>query len=461
MIHALMLTLALAAPPDATRLPEPHRPLARQVLGELIAIDSTHAHGAATAAEAIRQRLLAAGWPEPDLTLAGPDPTHQNLIVRFRGTGMSEPILWVLHLDVVEAHRDDWSMDPFTLVERDGFFYGRGTIDMKGDVAAQVVALLRLRQEGFRPARDLVFAFTDGEEAGGVNGVEWLLKHRPELIRATYAINPDGGGGDAKGGKRLVLALQTSEKVFQTFRLEATDRGGHSSAPHPGNPIYRLAGALERISHLEFPIRLGETVRGYFAATAMQEQGALAADLAALGRLPTDAAAAARVARASDAYAALLQTTCVATEVSGGHAEAALPQRARATVNCRALPDDRLEEVEAALRRAVADPEVAITRDQPGPGGPPSPLLPEVVNATTEVMEALFPGVRLAPSLSNGASDSAHLRGAGVPSYGVSGIFTDVDDLRSHGRDERVRVVDFYDGVEFAYRLTRRLGVGR
>jgi acetylornithine deacetylase/succinyl-diaminopimelate desuccinylase-like protein len=324
-----------------------------------------------------------------------------------------------------------------------------------------VVALLRLLQEGFRPARDLVFAFTDGEEAGGVDGVEWLLKHRLDLMQAAFCINPDGGGGDAKDGRRLLLALQTSEKVFQTFRLEATDRGGHSSAPHEGNPIYRLAGALERLGRFEFPLRLGETVRGYFAVTALQEQGALAIDLAALGRLPTDPAVAARVAKANDRYAALLHTTCVATEISGGHAEGALPQRALATVNCRVLPDEPLDEVEAALRRVLADQAVTITRDLPTPGGPPSPLVPEVERPATEVMEALFPGVRLAPYLSNGASDSAYLRGAGVPSYGVSGMFGDVDDSRAHGRDERVRVVDFYDGVEFAYRFTRRLGGGK
>jgi acetylornithine deacetylase/succinyl-diaminopimelate desuccinylase-like protein len=445
----------------ATALPAALRPLARAVLAELVSIDTTHANGSTAAAEAIARRLRAAGFADADLVLAGPVPHKHNLVVRLRGAGKERPVLFIAHLDVVAAKREDWSRAPFALSESDGYLYGRGTTDMKGDVSALVLTLLRLRGEGYRPDRDVVIAFTDDEETGReTNGVAWLLRERPELLRAGFAVNPDGGEGQTRHGRRTLLAVQTSEKVFVNFSVEATDRGGHSSLPHAGNPVYRLAAALVRLGAHEFPVHVGETVRGYFGAMSTQESGALAEDLATLSREPTDLAAAARVAAASDLYAALMHTTCVATELSGGHASNALPQLARATVNCRVLPDESPDDVEATLRRVVDDPGVKVTRTTPVQASPPSPLVPSVVEPVERVMRQLFPGVRLAPLLSTGATDGLYLRRAGIPTYGISGMFGDVDDVRAHGRDERVAAADYYDGVEFMYRFVKELTGG-
>lgn len=455
----LALPLLATAASQEAQLPASWRPLAREIFAELIAIDSTHEKGSTAAAEVIAGRLRAAGFGGSELTMAGPLPHKQNLVARLRGKGKAKPVLYVVHLDVVPAMREDWSLDPFTFTEKDGWFYGRGTSDMKADVAAMATTLIRLKREGYAPDQDVVVAFTDDEERGSLetNGVKWLIEHRPELMQAALAINPDAGGGEIHRGRRTLLDLQTSEKVYLDFQLEATDRGGHSSVPHAGSPIYRLAAALGRIGAYEFPLHLSETTRGYFAAMASQETGALAADLATLGRGPTDAAAAARVARSNDVFAALMHTTCVATELAGGHARNALPQMARATVNCRILPDEPPEEIEATLRRLIDDPAISLRRlAEPRPS-PPSRLMPAVVEPVTAVMKEMFPGVVLAPVLSTGASDSLVLRNAGIPTYGISGMFSDIDDVRAHGRDERIGVVEYYDGVEFAYRFVKAL----
>jgi acetylornithine deacetylase/succinyl-diaminopimelate desuccinylase-like protein len=457
---ALLLAPALAAAePAGTQLPPAWQAVAREILAELVRIDTTHEKGITPASQAIARRLRAAGFPEADLVLAGPEPERQNLVARLRGTGRRPPVLFIAHLDVVAALRSDWSVEPFALTEADGWLYGRGTSDMKGDAAALVAALLRLRQEGCRPDRDLAVAFTDDEEGNHEesNGARWLLARRPDLVRAAFVVNPDAGGGETSKGRRLFLEFETAEKVYASFRLEATDRGGHSSVPHAGNPIYRLAAALSRLEGHVFPLRLGETVRGYFGAMATLESGGLADDLRALSREPTDPAAAARVAAASDSLASLMRTTCVATELSGGHAENALPQLARASVNCRVLPEEQPAEVEATLRRLAGEGVSVAPLNTPVPS-PPSSLDPAVVEPVTRIMHQLFPGVRLVPVLSAGASDSIWFRNAGIPTYGLSGTFGDIDDPRAHGRDERLALADFHDGAEFAYRLMRELG---
>lgn len=441
-----------------TPLPSRWQAVAREVFRELVEIDTTHENGTTAAAQAIARRLRAGGFADADLALAGPLPHKQNLVVRLRGTGAVKPVLWIVHLDVVAARREDWSVDPFAFLEKDGYFYGRGTSDMKADAAALVTGLLRLRAEGYVPSRDVIVAFTDDEESHEeTDGAAWLLGNRPELVAASLVINPDAGQGEIRKGRRVILEFETSEKVFLSVRLEATDRGGHSSVPHAGNPILRLAAALGRIGSYEFPVRLSETTRGYFAAMSTMETGPLAADLAALGREPLDPAAAARVARTSDTFAALMRTTCVPTELTGGHAENALPQMARATVNCRLLPCDPPDEVEATLRRLVGDPDVSLARLDLPARGAPAPLDARVMNSVTRVMEGMFPGVRLVPTLQTGASDSRFYLAAGIPAYGVSGLFLDIDDVRAHGRDERVGVLDFFDDVEFTYRLVREL----
>lgn len=471
-LHALVLiscsiAAAALAAPGQSALPAEWRPLAREVLAELIAIDTTHEHGAGKASAALAARLRAAGFAAADVVLAGSAPGHENLVVRWHGSdkgkGRAKPILFLVHLDVVAAKREDWSVDPFVLTEKDGYFYGRGTTDIKQEAADLVVNLIRFKREGWQPARDLIFAFTDDEEGGDQQaGMDWLLEKRPELVAAEFAINPDAGGANLKDGKHAFFEFQTSEKVYLSFRLELTDKGGHSSIPTAANPIHRLAGALARIGANEFPARLNETTRGYFAAMAAYEpDAALATDMRRLGRPPSDGgfdlAAAARVAAASAYYNAMLRTTCVATEVGGGHAENALPQLAHATVNCRIHPDEGADAIEATLRQVAAVDGLGITRMDKYRPSPASSMRAAVVAPIAKLGRELFGGAPVVPTMSTGASDSVWLRNRGVPVYGVTAMFTDMDDPRAHGRDERIQVRAYYDGIEFMYRYIKAL----
>lgn len=452
--------LGCAAAPAQSALPAAWRQLAREVLAELVAIDTTHAKGSGKAAAAIKARLLAAGYAESDLVLAGAKPGRENLVVRVRGKDPeAEAILFPVHLDVVTAERSDWSLEPFVLTEKDGYLYGRGTTDIKQEAADFVVNLVRWRDEGWTPARDLVFAFTDDEEGGSEQaGLDWLLEHRPELVAAEFAINPDAGGANLKDGKHAFFELQTSEKIYLSFALELADKGGHSSIPTAANPIHRLAGALARIGAHAFPLRTSETTRGYFLAMAEHEpSAALAVDMRALGRTPLDPAAAARVAAASPYYNALLRTTCVATEVAGGHAENALPQLARATVNCRIHPDDDADAVEAKLRELAAEPAIAFARMDAYRPSPASPLRDDLVAPIARIGKRMFGTAKVVPTMSTGASDSLWLRNRGIPTYGVTGMFTDIDDPRAHGRDERILVRAYFDGIEFMHRYVQAI----
>ena len=457
VLCSLFLFLKPVQAAEGTRLPAAWQAMAKEVLKELIELDTTRDRGSTAAALAVARRLRAAGFADSELFLGGPSPQNHNLVARFAGRGKGRPVLFVAHLDVVAAKREDWTMEPFKLSEKDGYFYGRGTVDMKNEVADLVVMLSRFKKEGYRPDRDIIVAFTEHEESGDANGVKWLLAQKRQLIDAGFAINPDVGGGDISRGKRVMLAVQTSEKVFLSFQLEAKDRGGHSSVPHAGNPIYRLAAALAKLGGLQFPVYLNETTRGFFAAMAAQDKSPRAADLTTLGKLPTELAVAARLAQGSDYYSSLMRTTCVATQLAGGHAENALPQSARATVNCRILPDESPDQIEATLKQVIADEGILISRLAPPKPSPPSPLVKAVLQPVTRVMHDLFPEVQLTPTMSLGASDSVHLRNAGIPTYGVCAMFTDMDDPRAHGRDERIGIVDFYDGIEFMYRFTKAL----
>ena len=320
--------------------PPGHRQLARDILKELVEIDTTDSSGDNTrAAEAMAARLRAAGFGGPDLQVLAPVPRKGNVVARLRGSGAGRPILLLAHLDVVEARREDWSFDPFTLLERDGYFYGRGTVDIKSGAAVLVANLIRLKQEGFEPQRDLIVALTADEEGGSCNGVDWLLQNRRDLVDADYCLNTDGGGGEIRKGRRVANELQTSEKVYLSFQLETTSSGGHSSLPVRENAIYRLAEGLARLAAFEFPVSLNETTRAFFERMSRVESGDLARDMRALVATPPDAGAAARLAAASPYYNALMRTTCVATRLQAGHADNALPQTALALVNCRILPD--------------------------------------------------------------------------------------------------------------------------
>jgi len=405
-------------------------------------------------------RLIAAGFPKADVQVVGGADRKGNLVVRYRGAGTAKPVLFLAHLDVVEARREDWTLDPFVLTERDGFFYGRGTLDVKGGAATLVTAFARLRQEGFKPNRDLILALTADEEGGPDNGVRWLLENRRNLIDAEYCINVDSGGGELRDGKVVALDVQAAEKVFTSFTLTVKNPGGHSSLPTKDNAIYRLAAGLQRLSAFEFPMRTSEVTRAYFAAMSKLAPPSDAAAMRALGNQPFDQEAATRLGASSAFYNALLRTTCVPTLLQGGHAENALPQTAQATVNCRMLPDDTQDAVQQALVRTVADAQIEVTAIRQAVPSPPSPLVPEVFRAIADAARPIYGDAPLVPFLETGATDGLLLRNAGTPVYGVNGIAYDVNDVRSHGKDERIFVRSYYEGLEFAYQLMKRVAGG-
>ncbi len=442
------------------------RKQAREIFKQLIEINTTDSVGNVTAAaEAMAKRLREAGFAEKDVIVAGPNERKKNLVVRLHGSGQRKPILFIGHLDVVEAKREDWTTDPFQFVEKDGFFYGRGTEDMKEGDAILVLNFIRLKKAGFVPDRDLILALTADEEGGDFNGIDWLLKQHRDWIDAEYCVNLDAGEFERRKDKRVLAGLQASEKVYADFQFESLNAGGHSSVPSPDNAIYHLAGALSRLQAFSFPVESSEITRNYFERFAALTSGQTAADMKAAAQQPPDTAAIERLST-NPYYNALLHTTCVATLLSGGHAPNALPQTARANVNCRIFPGEDPEEVRKTLERVADDPKVTVTLvpEKTADGQliplvtvPPSPLLPELTAAMKKTLGAMWPGVPLVATMSTGASDGKFTRIAGIPTYGISCMFFDMDDSRAHGKDERVGVQDFYDGVEFNYKLIKQL----
>ncbi len=431
------------------------RTLARDIFRELIEINTTDSLGnTPRAARAMAQRLLAAGFQTADVqVLIGPDAKHGNLVARYRGTGSGgRPIIVFAHLDVVPARRSDWSIDPFTFLEKDGYFYGRGTTDDKVGDAVLVDDFIRLKRAGFKPSRDLILVLTGDEETAG-SCIQWLVTKHRDLIDGAFALNTDAGGGVLRDGKRVMFAVQASEKVYATYALEATDKGGHSSLPRPAdNPIYRLAPLLERLAQYQFPVKLNEVSRAFFERSAAIDTGRLADDMRGVLKDPPDSGAVARLS-AVPFYNSKLRTTCVATMLEAGHAENALPQSARATVNCRILPGEPASEVEATLRRLAGDERVTVrTLYTPIPS-PPSPLTPQIMTPLERLVAEQFPKVPIVPIMEAGATDGLFLRNAGIPTYGVSAVFEEQNDVRAHGRDERIGVQSFYDALEFWYRM--------
>jgi acetylornithine deacetylase/succinyl-diaminopimelate desuccinylase-like protein len=440
-----------------TSAPPKYDALATDILSKLIAIRSTHSNGTLAAAKSVEARALAAGFAPADINLLTPKefPQAANILIRLHGKSSDNAILYICHLDVVEARREDWTYDPFELTVKDGWMYGRGTIDMKGQDAAVLASLIRMKQEGVVPAHDIIVAFTADEEAGGAaNGVAWLAKEHRDLIKAALVVNPDGGEAATKKDRKLYIAVQTSEKMFLTFSLETTDKGGHSSRPTVENPIYRLSAGLERLSKLRFPVHLTDTTRLYFERRAATETGQLQADMRAILRTPMDTAAAERLSAEVETNIQL-RTTCITTMIEGGHAENALPQRAKATVQCRAIPGETQDSVAAAIRKAVDDPKIVLGVVTPGQPAPDSPPSPTILTMVENITHSMWPGVVVLPEMSPGASDSIHLRAIGMPSYGIDGMFDDLDDGRAHGRDERIGVKAFSEEVEFTYRLMK------
>ena len=440
--------------------------LARDMLAQLIAINTTDTPrgNVTTAAEAMAQRLRIAGFPPEDIWVLGPSERKKNLVVRLRGAREHKPLLLIGHLDVVEARREDWSTDPFQLIEKDGDFYGRGTLDMKGPNAIMLASLVRLRQEGFRPARDIILALTADEEGGGANGVQWLLQHHRELIDAQFVLSGDDYSVLTENGKPLFFKLVASEKVYADFELRVINKGGHSSVPVPDNAIYGLTRGLDRLAIYEFPFELNAVTREYYRRRADLESGQRSTDMRAILRDPPDGQALERLSR-DPVERSITRTTCVATRLDAGHANNALPQRAQAVVNCRILPGHSPEEVRQRLVQVLADPAITVsylasdgTRLDTAPaerGFAPPPLLPEMLNPLDQLVAETWPGLKVIPYMSAGASDATHTSAAGLPTYTFSPLSVDPNDDRAHGRDERISVASFYQANEFFYRYLR------
>ena len=469
----MAVALVLAATPalaqnrtaTGTMPPAEDMALARTFLEQLIEIDTTDTERGdnTRAAQAMADALLEAGFPAEDVHVLVPSdfPTKGNLVARLRGSDPdAEPILLLAHIDVVDALPEDWSPDipPFEFQERDGYFYGRGTADDKDECAIHTANLIRWRREGFVPERDIVIALTADEETGTRNGVEFLLAEHRELVDAAFALN-EGGGGAERNGRKVSNNVQAAEKVYLSFWFAAKNPGGHSSLPVRENAIYELSEALLAVREYDFPVMLNEVTEEFFERSADLVGGETGEAMRRIVDDPDDAAALA-VLSSQASYNARLRTTCVATLVEGGHAENALPQLARANVNCRLLPDHDPDEVEETLRRLAAPFGVEVERRREATPSPPSPLTGEVLGAIERVTEEMWPGVPVLPVMSSGATDGLYLRNAGIPVYGVSGIFGDMDDVRAHGRDERIRIDHFHEGQEFLYRLVKALAEG-
>ncbi len=466
-----LLCASLVAPfPAHAQVDDQTRKLAHDIFQQLIEINTTDSVGSVTAAaKAMQQRLLDAGFSPNDMYLGGPNDRKQNLVVRYRGTGQKKPILFIGHLDVVEARREDWSTDPFKFVEKDGFYYGRGTQDMKDGDAILVTTLIRFKQEGYKPDRDLIVALTADEEGGKSNGVDWLVKNHHDLIEAEYVLNPDGGGVDLDHGKAVSMDVDATEKLYGDYQLTVTNPGGHSSLPVADNAIYHLAGALVRLQHYQFPFELNSVTHAYFERLSALETGEKAADLQAITQPNPNPAAIERLSQNPE-WNSMMHTTCVATRLQAGHANNALPQLAQANVNCRILPGHSLEEIRQQLIRIFDDPKVTVRYvtdagevfDQAPDRKqlPPPPLNPELMSAIEKLTAAMWPGAPVIPTMATGASDSVYTNAAGMPSYGVSGIAIETNDVRAHGQDERLPIQSFYRGLDFYYQLVKVLSGG-
>ena len=457
-VTLLAVAATTAATAGAQQTPKVFHDIGRAVLRELIETNTTASSGNTTlAAQQLETRFQDAGFPPGDIQVIGPTPKNRNFVVRYRGTGARKPILLLAHLDVVEAKKTDWTYDPFALTEHDGYLYGRGTQDVKGGAATLVTTLLRLKAEKWMPDRDIILALTAGEEGGtSYNGVEWLLKNKKPLIDAEYVVNVDAGGGELEGDKHTLYAVQAAEKVFHSVSLTVKNSGGHSSLPRRDNAIYALAAALDRLAKFDFPAKPNDVVKAYFAKAAATVSPPLAADMRKLAAGSTDAAAIARLSK-TPLYNALLRTTCVATMLSAGHAENALPQTATATVNCRMLPGEDPAYVEKTLARIVADTSVHLAPIDTAVPSPASPLRPDVLGAVEASIKATWGNVPVTPTMETGATDGLYFRNAGIPVYGFSGLFIATNDVRMHGKDERILITSFNDALDFTYDIVKRI----
>ncbi len=452
----IFLTIA-----SQSQIDDATRRLSHDIFKQLIEINTTDSVGNVTAAaEAMAQRFRDAGFPESDLHILGPNDRKKNLAVRLHGSGKHKPVLLIGHLDVVEARREDWTTDPFQFVEKDGYYYGRGTQDMKDGDAIMATTLIRFKKEGFVPDRDIILAFTADEEGGTSNGVDWLIKNHRELIDAEFVLNHDGGGILSEQGKPQFMTVDASEKLYSDYQLTVTNPGGHSSLPRPDNAIYHLADGLARLEHYQFPFELTNITRAYYERMSKIASGERAADMRAILKTPPDMAAVARLSE-DPIDNSIMHTTCVATRLNAGHANNALPQMAQANVNCRIIPGHAPEEIRQELEKVVADPRISV-KDMGAIGGvnnrrsyAPPPLRPDVFQPLEKVVNRMWPGLAVVPDMATGASDGVYTNAAGMPTYCVSGEAIDRDDIRAHGKDERIRVDAFYRAVDFYYQYLK------
>ncbi len=456
----ICLLLAMASP---SQIDDTTRQLSHDIFKQLIEINTTDSVGnVSTASEAMAQRFRDAGFPQSDLHLLGPNDRKKNLVVRLHGSGKHKPVLLIGHLDVVEARREDWTTDPFQFVEKYGYYYGRGTQDMKDGDAIMTTTLIRFKKEGFVPDRDIILALTADEEGGTSNGVDWLLKNNRELVDAEFVLNHDGGGILAEHGKPQMMVVDASEKLYSDYQLTVTNHGGHSSLPVPDNAIYHLADGLARLERYRFPFELTNITRAYYERMAKVATGQRAADMLAILRNPPDLEAVARLSQ-DPIDNSTMHNTCVATRLSAGHANNALPQTAQANVNCRIVPGHSTEEIRQELEKVLADAKISV-RELGGLGGvmnrrsfAPPPLRPDVFQPLENVVESMWPGLPVIPDMATGASDGVYTNAAGMPTYCVSGEAIDRDDIRAHGKDERIRADSFYRAVEFYYRFLKAI----
>jgi acetylornithine deacetylase/succinyl-diaminopimelate desuccinylase-like protein len=458
-LAAIALVALLCGAAGAPQPPDDNKQLAHDIFKQLIEIHSVHTVGTKEVAEKIAARLIEGGFAPEDVQVLPEEkyPSQVNVVVRLRGKGIAKPILWNGHIDVVEAKAEDWTLPPFALTEKDGYFYGRGTSDMKDQDTAVIASLIRLKKEGFVPDRDIIAAFTADEEVGEEqDGMWYLVREHKNLVDAAFAVNPDGDSGEIEAGKRIDFGVETSEKTYVTYTLETTNKGGHSSQPRPDNAIYQLVKGLSRLSKFHFPFVTNATTRLYFKRMAVFQTGRRRTDYLALAKNKLDVAAANRLS-ADVPLNAILHSTCVATMLNAGVQENALPARAVATVQCRIMPNETVVGTQKTLEKVLADPGIKVSVRGLVTAAPESPPSPALLHRVEIVVHGMWPGVPVIPDMAAGASDSIFARNAGIPSYGISGGWIDIHDIRAHGRDERRSVDAFYESVEFTYRLMKEL----
>ena len=458
---ATSLIAALLAGASSAQAPAPDEADFRALYKELVEINTTRSVGSCTrAAEAMRAHLLAAGFQAVDAQILAPAdrPNDGALIAVLHGRdAQAKPILLLAHIDVVEAKREDWQRDPFKLVEENGWFYARGANDDKAMASVFTDSLVRYKKEGFKPRRDIKLALTCGEETAEVfNSVAWLLRTQPQALSAAFGLNEGAVGELDEHDKPVALEIQAGEKVYQDFALEASDVGGHSSRPNKNNPIVRLSAGLVRLGGHNFAIALNQATRGYFEAQAKLAAPEVGADIRAVLNNPPDDAAAERLWARNFAWNGMLRTTCVVTQISGGHAPNALPQHVRANVNCRILPGVPIADVQQELASVLADDKISVApTGDPGIQSPPPPLSAQIMNPLRAVANGIWPGVVILPTMSTGATDGRYLNAAGIPIYGLSGMFHDAEGPHSHGLNERIRVKSLIDGRRFLYEVVK------